>query len=64
MAYGLCQDASCIVRQVQWVVSMASSSVQIVPEIAGLWGRPDDNRPSLEDQMAALRAVVADSRLA
>lgn len=62
MAYGLCQDADCIVEQVKWVTSMAPSQAKITPAIAGLWGQTQDNRPSLETQMSAIRSGVPQIR--
>ncbi|MEA5508926.1 family 10 glycosylhydrolase [Crocosphaera sp. UHCC 0190] len=56
MAYGLCKDAACIVKQVERVVKMSPPKVKITPAIAGVWGKTQDNRPTLETQMAAIRA--------
>ncbi|ACK67173.1 conserved hypothetical protein [Rippkaea orientalis PCC 8801] len=58
MAYGLCQDANCIVQQIKRVTSMAPSQSRIIPAIAGLWGQTQEKRPSLETQMTAIRAKV------
>ncbi|BAY96614.1 hypothetical protein NIES37_05480 [Tolypothrix tenuis PCC 7101] len=55
MAYANCGDVSCIVSQVQRVVSMAKPGTQIIPALAGKWGESISNRPSLEVQMQALR---------
>jgi hypothetical protein len=57
MSYGICgeYDTSCIVRQVQRVAGAAPSQTKVVPAIAGTWGRPMDNRPSLDRQMEAIR---------
>jgi hypothetical protein len=33
------------------------SQYQIIPAIAGQWGRNYNNRPSLEEQMQAIRAT-------
>jgi Glycosyl hydrolase-like 10 len=55
MSYGNCGDASCIVSQVQRVLSMAKPGTQIIPALAGQWGKSVSNRPSLEVQMQALR---------
>jgi hypothetical protein len=51
MSYGVCGNTSCIVSQVQTVVSQAPSGVQIIPALAGDWGKVINNRPSLETQM-------------
>ncbi|MBW4564185.1 MAG: family 10 glycosylhydrolase [Mojavia pulchra JT2-VF2] len=55
MAYGACGNASCIVTQVQRVLSMAQPGTQVIPALAGKWGASISNRPSLEAQMQALR---------
>ena len=54
MSYGNCGNVSCIVGQVQRVLSMAKPGTQIIPALAGVWGKPISNRPSLEAQMQAL----------
>lgn len=58
MAYGVCGDASCIVSEVERVLSHASSPNQVRPVLAGIWGSPMTNRPSLEAQMAAIRRAA------
>jgi Glycosyl hydrolase-like 10 len=58
MAYGNCGDVSCIVPQVQRTVSLAPRGAKIIPAIAGDWGKPLTNRPSLEVQMRAIRSVA------
>ncbi|OUL27576.1 family 10 glycosylhydrolase [Nostoc sp. 106C] len=55
MAYATCGDASCIVAQIQRVLSMAKPGTQVIPALAGKWGASISNRPSLEAQMQALR---------
>ncbi|MEH2360479.1 family 10 glycosylhydrolase [Nostoc sp.] len=55
MLYATCNDVSCIVAQVQRVLSMAKPGTQIIPALAGQWGKSVSNRPSLEVQMQALR---------
>ncbi len=55
MAYGNCGNVSCIVSQVQRVLSMAKPGTRIIPALAGQWGKSVSNRPSLEVQMQALR---------
>jgi len=57
MSYGACgdRDPSCIVSKVERVMSMASNGVRVIPAIAGTWGEPFKNRPSLEMQMQAIR---------
>lgn len=58
MVYGTCGNASCIVSQVQRVVSQAPAGTQIMPVLAGTWGQAVSNRPSLEAQMQAIRQVA------
>ena len=61
MAYGLCADGlSCITKQVKRVRATAPNKT-MTPAIAGAWGRRAYNRPSLEQQMYAIRQ--ADSRI-
>ncbi|OUL23462.1 hypothetical protein BV378_21185 [Nostoc sp. RF31YmG] len=55
MAYATCGNVSCIVAQIQRVLSMAKPGTQVVPALAGKWGASISNRPSLEAQMQALR---------
>ncbi|MGE5658681.1 MAG: hypothetical protein ACM37W_18940 [Actinomycetota bacterium] len=56
MSYGNCGDMSCILPQVQRVVSLAPQGVKIIPALAGDWGKPLNNRPSLEAQMQAIHS--------
>lgn len=58
MSYGICGEPSCIVQQVKRVTGMAQGQVKITPALAGLWGRDYDKRPSLEEQMRAIRAAA------
>ena len=62
MSYATCNDANCIVEQVKQVTEVASSQTRVIPVLAGFWGQARDNRPSLEDQMAAIRAAVPQIR--
>lgn len=55
MSYAACGNASCITALVQRVVKYAPPGTQIIPAIAGVWGQPISNRPSLEAQMQAIR---------
>jgi hypothetical protein len=55
MSYATCGNVSCIVEQVQRVLSLAKPGTQIIPALAGKWGGSVSNRPSLEAQMQALR---------
>ncbi len=60
MAYAICgeNDPSCIVSKVERVLSMAPAGTKIKPALAGLWGAPLTNRPSLEVQMQAIRRAA------
>lgn len=51
MSYGVCGNTSCIVSQVQTVVSQAPQGTEIIPALAGDWGKALNNRPPLERQM-------------
>ena len=56
MSYALCGHTNCIIDEVRRVTDKATGSTSVIPAIAGLWGRDDnDNRPSLEKQMEAIR---------
>ncbi|MEN9232234.1 MAG: hypothetical protein Q6L68_15150 [Thermostichus sp. DG02_5_bins_236] len=54
MAYAKCEDASCVVQQVERVLRAASPNTFVCPAIAGLWGQPQRQRPTLEVQMEEL----------
>ncbi|AFY40009.1 hypothetical protein Lepto7376_3852 [[Leptolyngbya] sp. PCC 7376] len=56
MAYSVCGSPQCIVNEIARVVRFASSDTEIIPALAGDWDRAIGNRPSLKDQMAAIRA--------
>lgn len=58
MSYGVCGTTRCIDDLVKRVVNRASPGTQVIPVLAGVWGRPVSNRPSLETQMQALRREV------
>ncbi|MEG3974642.1 family 10 glycosylhydrolase [Microcoleus sp. herbarium8] len=58
MSYGNCGNVSCIVPQVERVVSLAPPGAKIIPAIAGDWGKSVKNRPSLEIQMQAIRSAT------
>jgi hypothetical protein len=58
MSYAVCEEANCVGEQVKRVVTMApANQYQIIPAIAGQWGRRSNNRPSLEEQMQTIRAT-------
>ena len=54
MSYAICPDSSCIVEQVQRVLSMAPSGTQVMPVLAGTWGQTNGGHPPLENQMRAI----------
>ena len=60
MSYGTCgdRDPSCIISKLKRVVSMTPKGVKIIPAIAGVWGQPFKNRPSLEIQMQAIKRAT------
>lgn len=62
MAYAACGNASCITALVQRVFKYAPSGTQVIPAIAGVWGQPISNRPSLEAQMQAIRQATPQVR--
>ena len=58
MAYGICGNTNCIMQQVQRVLSRAPVGTQVKPVLAGVWQQSLGNRPPLEQQMQALRAIA------
>ncbi|GAC1468293.1 MAG: hypothetical protein NVS2B14_13820 [Chamaesiphon sp.] len=58
IAYGACNNTSCIQDQVSQVLKQAPTGTQIAPAITGVWGQPRNNHPSLEDQMDAIQQVA------
>ena len=61
MAYANCGNANCIAALVQKVTKQAPDA-NVIPAIAGVWGKPISNRPSLEAQMQAIRNVSPNVR--
>ena len=58
MAYSTCGSANCIVKEIQDVLNQSLNGVKVKPALAGAWGRSvRGNRPSLEQQMSALRPL-------
>ncbi|MGB2927064.1 MAG: family 10 glycosylhydrolase [Limnothrix sp.] len=55
MAYGVCGSPKCIVNEIARVFRFAPSGTEIIPAIAGNWDKNIGNRPSLKDQMAAIK---------
>jgi hypothetical protein len=58
MSYAVCGRASCIVDLVQRTMSVSDSQLEVVPALAGTWGRNYEDRPPLEIQMEAIRRKV------
>ncbi len=61
MAYANCGNAACIAALVQKVTTQTPEA-QVIPAIAGVWGKTISNRPSLEAQMQAIRTVAPQVR--
>lgn len=57
MVYALCGRADCIAAQVKQVLSAAPQGIRVSPVLAGLWGQPMGNRPSLEEQMVGIQQM-------
>jgi hypothetical protein len=57
MAYAVCGNTSCIVDEVKTVRQMASRQTEIIPALAGSWGREYNQHPALEAQMSALHSA-------
>jgi Glycosyl hydrolase-like 10 len=55
MSYADCGNTNCIANQVEQVLAQAKPGTQIIPALAGTWGKTISNRPPLEAQMQALR---------
>jgi hypothetical protein len=55
MSYATCGNATCIVNQVQRVLSMAPPGTEVKPVLAGTWGETLSGHPSLEAQMYAIQ---------
>lgn len=58
MAYATCNRSDCIAAQVKRVMSFAPPNTEVVPALAGMWGKPTEGRPSLEDQMDGIRRTT------
>jgi Glycosyl hydrolase-like 10 len=55
MAYATCNRSNCIVDQVRRVLNLSPAGSEVVPALAGNWGKPTEGRPSLEEQMDGIR---------
>jgi len=58
MSYAVCGETNCITAQVQQVVQQAPPGTQVIPALAGDWGKVLKNRPSLEQQMVNILAII------
>jgi hypothetical protein len=58
MAYAVCSDSNCVINQINRVLAGGTGQNLVIPALAGLWGQPYNNRPSLEAQMEAIRLAV------
>ena len=58
MSYATCGNTSCIVNEVQRVLSVRSNPRTVKPALAGVWGGQRGNRPSLEAQMDVLQRAA------
>lgn len=55
MSYATCGQSNCIIDQIKQVLNSSSQKSQVIPVLAGLWGQNHKDRPSLEEQMGAIR---------
>ena len=58
MAYATCNRSDCIVNQVKRVMSFAPARTDVVPALAGNWGKVSEGRPSLEEQMNGIHRAL------
>lgn len=58
MSYGICGNTTCIVNQVQRVLSQAPAGAQVKPVLAGIWQQSISSRPPLEMQMEAIHRAA------
>jgi uncharacterized lipoprotein YddW (UPF0748 family) len=58
MTYAVCGKADCIVSQVRKVFDNAPIGAKVSPILVGQWNSSFSNRPSLKEQMQAIRAAV------
>jgi hypothetical protein len=62
MAYATCNRSDCIVDRIQRVLNFAPPNTEVIPALAGVWGKPLEGRPSLEDQMDGIRRKLPQIR--
>lgn len=58
MSYATCGNTSCIIDEVQRVLSVRNDHRTVKPALAGVWGGQRGNRPSLEAQMDVLQRAA------
>lgn len=60
MAYAVCGHTGCILDGIRRVLTMGGDGAErfVKPAIAGIWGQATYNRPTLEDQMEAIRRAA------
>ena len=64
MAYAKCgeRNTSCILQEIQRVLSMSPAGTQVIPALAGTWGDGLKDRPALEVQMQAIQRAFPQIR--
>ncbi|MFZ9738901.1 MAG: family 10 glycosylhydrolase [Prochlorotrichaceae cyanobacterium] len=55
MVYAACGRTDCILDEIRRVVNQAKPGTLIQPALAGMWGQSSAERPSLDQQMAAIQ---------
>ncbi len=58
MSYALCGNTSCIMQQIQRVLTSAPPGTEVKPVLAGIWQQSLGPRPPLEAQMQSLKALA------
>ena len=59
MAYAICQERTdCITEQVEKVLAIAPSTTNVIPALAGAWGKEYRQHLPLESQIEALRKAT------
>ena len=58
MAYATCNQTNCIVDLIKRTRSSLPNNMELMPALAGDWGKIKSNRPPLESQMEAIRRQV------
>ena len=58
MADATCNRSNYITDRVRCVLSFALATTDVVPALAGTWGKPTEGRPSLEDRMDGIHCSL------